>query len=130
MKSICEGAPGVTEEFALQRVLRQGRAIDRDKGRIGLWLAVWIFWAKSSLPVPLSPRIQTMVSVVAIFSANEMAVWMDGCFPEISLKLTWLGSDKDLASFWMTRISLEIRTALIICPKESRMGRPPPRGCT
>ena len=57
-----EGALHVAEELGLEQVLRDRRAVDRDEGaRSARSLSAWIARATSSLPVPLSPAISTLV---------------------------------------------------------------------
>ena len=41
-------------------------------------LAAWMAWAKSSLPVPLSPLMRMAAELAAIFFARALAVRMAG----------------------------------------------------
>ena len=55
-----EGALHVTEQFALQKSIRDRTAIDRDEGSRGPRAIIMVALAISSLPVPLSPWIKTV----------------------------------------------------------------------
>ena len=74
-----EGPLAVAEELALDEVLGQGPAVDRDEGagRRGRLLS-WRLRAISSLPVPVSPRIITLASVGAIVSIRRRTCCIDG----------------------------------------------------
>ena len=57
----------MAEQLALQQVLGQGRAVDRDqRPRRGSRDAWWMARATSSLPVPVSPSISTVLLVSAM----------------------------------------------------------------
>ena len=72
-----KGSFDVTEKFAFQQVLRQGRAVNLDErpGRRGLEAS--IASARSSLPVPLSPRIKTAAGLAATLPDLKQAADAD-----------------------------------------------------
>ena len=60
-----EGAAGVAEELALEQLGRDRRAVERDEERSRRGLRSWMARATSSLPVPVSPVISTLLFVGA-----------------------------------------------------------------
>jgi len=80
--------------------------------------------AKSSLPVPLSPRKETTGSVRASRRAMAMTSMRAGLEPTISRKVTCSGCETALAISLISRNSLRISTAPTTRPRESRMARP------
>jgi hypothetical protein len=71
----------VAEELALDEVLGQGAAVDRDEGVARPRLLSWRLRAISSLPVPVSPRIMTLASVGAMVSIRRRTASIDGVSP-------------------------------------------------
>ncbi len=71
LTGIREGPLHVTEELALEEVLRHRRAVDGDERPRGRALRAWMALATSSLPVPLSPVMSTVVSEVATRSMRS-----------------------------------------------------------
>ena len=59
-------------------------------GLFFLLLDSWIACANNSLPVPVSPRSRTVVSVSATFLASSIAPEIDLALPVIELKLKFL----------------------------------------
>ena len=43
------------EELGLEQGVRNGRAVDVDERRVGARAVLWMTWATSPLPVPVSP---------------------------------------------------------------------------
>ena len=54
------------------------------KGPFARWDAQWTAWARSSLPVPVSPMISTGLSVTAIFSRISFVRRMQSDSPSTS----------------------------------------------
>ena len=69
-----EGAALVAEQLALEQRLGQRRAVERDEGAVGARAGVMDRRGRAtSLPVPLSPVMSTVVAVAATFCAASMA---------------------------------------------------------
>ena len=56
------------------------------KGSLARGPAVWMAWARTSLPVPLSPVMSTLASMVAARRAMATALWTLGLLPTTSWK--------------------------------------------
>ena len=59
------------EQLALEQGVRHRGAVDPHHGRARRALSSWMYVASSSLPVPVSPRINTVASVTATSSASS-----------------------------------------------------------
>ena len=57
-------------------------------GKYRRWLLAWMARAMTSLPVPLSPRIRTVASVLATCSTSSMTFRIGGLSPTISSTAT------------------------------------------
>ncbi len=64
-RSASKCAPNITEQFALQKLLRNRGTVDSNKGFIPS-SAQLMDWATTSLPVPLSPTTITLDGLGAI----------------------------------------------------------------
>ena len=60
-----EGAALVPEELGLEEGLGDGAAVDGHEGSVAPRAPAWMARAISSLPVPLSPSMRTVASVLA-----------------------------------------------------------------
>ena len=76
-----EGALLVTEELALEQGLDEGRAVDGDERAVRARARAWMASATSSLPVPLSPWMSTVLSVRATLRIAATRPRMAGSSP-------------------------------------------------
>ena len=88
-----ERAADVAEELAVEEVLGQRGAVDRDERALARGgCASWIFRATTSLPVPLSPVMRMVVSESATRSTSEYAFFSAGLCPMVCSSLPVLGA--------------------------------------
>ena len=73
-----EGAALVAEQLALEQVLGQRAAVDRQDALLARGLEKWMARAMSSLPVPLSPWISTVDAVRATRSMRPKIACIRG----------------------------------------------------
>ena len=78
-------APFLWPNSSLSNRLSASDPISRlMKGWLWRWLALWIAWAVSSFPVPLSPLINMLASVLAALSITEKTCCMASLWPKNS----------------------------------------------
>ena len=73
----------VAEQLAFQEFLGKPDGIDRDERSVRLSLQLWIDRAKTSFPVPLSPRSKTVALLAAVLRANSTACFILALSPII-----------------------------------------------